>query len=122
MPVTSSFQKLSEKTVIPLALLLCYGPYGWVFFLTENRWAWIKLLPLLPGLTTTLLVHAGLRRLQVLPGQWPLIPIGGAVSIALFAAILFFLFRFPRRRLVTIAVALALSSILSYFSYQIYRA
>ena len=113
---------MSDKAVVAVSLMVFYGPYVWIPFVAHGRWTWIKLWPLLPGMTTTLLIHAAARRIHLLSGKWPLIPVAVVVSLALFALTLFFVLRFPRRRPVTLGIALAISMALSCVAYQIYRA
>ena len=60
--------RIPVRRVIPVALLVMYTPYSWVLFVSHlsnsERWGWIQMWPVLPGIVTAYL------SVPVLPQSW----------------------------------------------------
>jgi len=116
------FEELRLGTLLILSLIICFGPFCWVLVVSENRWLWIKLWPLLPGLFTAVSIRNWLSRYRVELPTWELLSLSLLITLILLALTLLLLQRVRRRRPAVMAWALVIFSLLSWITYWLYRA
>ena len=121
MKMSVPLQNASRKLIVLLSIIVCYAPFGWVLFAAENRWIWIKLWALLPGLVLIEFFH-GFLGIRFDPPDWVWWSSFFLVSAGLVAAVAGLMIRLPRWRILVVAFAFALSSFLSWAAYGLYRA
>ena len=114
------FQNMSRKGVACLTFLICYAPFCWVLFISENRWIWVKLWPVLPGMLVAELIR-GLLRFEA-PPAWLRLSIMILTSVAILLGVFLLLYRLPRWRLLVAALLLLGFGLLSWGAYGLYRA
>ena len=95
------------------AVFVTYFPFSWILLINENRDAWLKLWPTLPGLIVAYLLSAlyYFRQIRTLSLQ---------LSIVLPCVVFFLMLQFKSRRLLISSLALAFFCALSFVAYLLY--
>ena len=114
-------QNLSRKAIVGLLLVICYAPFSWVIFIPD-RWLWIKLWPILPGMMLADLLRFCLNQFRVEIVEWLRMPLCVICSVGPIVGIMFLLFHIPRWRLVVAILVLVVMVFLSMGAYGAYRA
>ena len=115
-------KNMSRKSIVGLALLVCYAPFGWVLFISENRGLWIKLWPILPGLMLSDLLRLLLNPFRIEIAVWLRMPVVILMTVAFLAVVTILMLRISRWRLLVAVLALAASVLLSLGAYGMYKA
>jgi hypothetical protein len=115
----SSPQKLTWKTAICWSLFICYVPFSWVVFVAENRILWIKICPLLPGISLVMLFQQLIRWHTP---AWVSMTTSGIVSFGILLGVFILIWRLPKWNYLAGAFAAAFACFLSWVAYGIYRA
>jgi hypothetical protein len=110
-----ALKHISRQAIVGLWLFICLAPFGWILFVSENRWAWIKLWPILPGMVVTVLS----RSISHSSGSISL-PLSAIVSLAISATVLFLMLRTSHSRIVVAMLALMTYCFFSWYAYQLY--
>ena len=95
------------------AVFLTYFPFSWILLIHENRDAWLKLWPTLPGLIVGYLLSAlyHFRKIDSL---------SLVLSLALPCVVFFLMLQFKSRRLLISSLAMAFFCALSFVAYLLY--
>jgi hypothetical protein len=112
-------QKPTWKSSIWLSFFVCYGPFSWVLFISENRILWVKMWPLLPGLPVVMVLQ------QLIHWQTSALVFFTAsalVSFGMFLVVLNSLGRISGWRCLTGGVATTVMLFLSWIAYGLFRA
>lgn len=112
-------QHISRKTIIGLTLLICYTPFCWVLFISENRLDWIKIWPVLPGLIPSTLFRFWFH---IEMSKWFSILVVTVTTMIVLSALLFLMFRVVRWRFIVVLASLLLFCYFSLMAYSLYRA
>jgi hypothetical protein len=80
----------------------------------ENRWQWLMLAPILPGVVVAAFAHC------LGPSGSISLWFSSVFSLFIAAGTLFLLFGFPRWRLYSAALALLVYSLFSWVAYRLY--
>ena len=115
-------EKMSRKSTVALSLFVCYAPFSWILFISENRWEWIKHWPILPGGMLGSLLRFVLARFRVEITSALRAPVALLLTVVFLGLVIFLMFRIPRWRAVVAALALGISVILSWGAYGMFLA
>jgi len=115
-------EHMSRRAIICLSLLVCFAPFCWVPFVSENRWLWVKLWPILHGTIIIGLFRAWLTHFDIEMAVWLQRLLAIVISLVIPAAVLFLMFRIPRWRFVVAAIALIISCFIRLATYGAYKA
>jgi hypothetical protein len=106
---------IPRSAIIGLWLFICFAPFCWILFVSENQMAWIKLWPVLPGMVVSVLAHNIGHSSGAIS-----VPLSAVVSIVFSATVLILLWRISHWRLVVALLALVVYCFFSWFAYKLY--
>jgi hypothetical protein len=108
-------KNIPRSAIIGLWLFICFAPFGWILFIAENRWAWIEMWPVLPGVVVSVLaLHISQSSGNIS------VPISAVFSLVMAGGVLLVLWRLSHWRLTVALLALAAYCFFSWFAYKLY--
>jgi len=111
----SLLKNIPRPAIIGLWLFICIAPFGWILFIPENRWVWIKMLPILPGMVVSALAQ------YISQGSgFVSVPVSAVLSIVISGGALMLLWRVSHWRLTVALLALPAYCFFSWVAYRLY--